>query len=58
MRQDEYIRLYKACLAMTKQSPTPDVQARWHVMAEVWLKRATEECSPSGRRALNRDAAA
>ena len=51
MRHDEYHRLHKACLAMAKQSPTPDVQARWQAMAEVWLKRATEGCSPSGRRA-------
>ena len=51
MRHDEYRRLHEACLAMAKQSPTPDVQARWQAMAEVWLKRATEECSTSGRRA-------
>jgi hypothetical protein len=51
MRHDEYHRLHKACIAMAKQSPTPDVQARWKAMADVWLKRATEECSPSGRRA-------
>jgi hypothetical protein len=49
MRPDEYRRLHEACLAMAKQSPTPDVQARWQAMAEVWRKRATEE--PSGRRA-------
>jgi hypothetical protein len=39
MRSDDYHRLHKACLAMAKQSPTPDVQARWKAMAEVWLKR-------------------
>jgi hypothetical protein len=33
MRHDEYHRLHKACLAMAKQSPTPDAQARWQAMA-------------------------
>ena len=51
MRHDEYHRLHTACLAMAKQSPTSDVQARWQAMADMWLKRATEECSTSGRRA-------
>ena len=51
MRHDEYHRLHAACLAMAKQSPTSDVQARWQAMADVWLKRATEERSPSARRA-------
>ena len=58
MRHDEYHRLHTACLAMAKQSPTSDVQARWQAMADMWLKRATEECSQSGRRAHNRDTAA
>jgi len=58
MRSDDYHRLHKACLAMAKQSPTPDVQARWKAMAEVWLKRATEERSTSRRRAHNTRTAA
>jgi len=53
MRHDEYRRLHAACLAMAKQSPTPDVRARWQAMADVWLKRATEECERPGRRAHN-----
>jgi hypothetical protein len=36
-------RLHAACLAMAKQSTTPDLQARWQAMADAWLKRANEE---------------
>jgi hypothetical protein len=43
MRSDEYFRLHAACLAMAKQSANADVQARWLAMAEIWLKRATEQ---------------
>jgi hypothetical protein len=43
MRPDQYRRLHAACVAMAKQSTTPDVQTRWQAMADAWLKRATEE---------------
>jgi hypothetical protein len=43
MRSDEYCRIHAACLAMAKQPGKAEVQARWLAMAEVWLKRATEQ---------------
>jgi len=45
MRPDDYsryCRLHAACLAMANQSIVADERARWLVMAEAWLKRATE----------------
>jgi hypothetical protein len=58
MRHDEYRRLHAACLAMAKQSLTPDVQARWLAMANEWLKLAAEEGSRSRRGAHNTGTAA
>lgn len=54
MRPDDYARysrIQAACLAMAKQSVSPEVQARWFALAEAWLKRATEVrvISVSGR---------
>jgi hypothetical protein len=43
MRDDEYLRLYKACLAMAAQSTDAYEQARWLAMADTWLKRATKQ---------------
>jgi hypothetical protein len=42
MRRDEYFRLHAACLAMAKQTTEPKLQDRWSLMADAWLKRATE----------------
>ena len=42
MGHDEYRRLHAACLAMADQCRELEVQARWLVMADAWLKRATE----------------
>ena len=39
MCNDEYRRLYEACLAMAAQSSDADVRARWLAMAEVALKQ-------------------
>jgi hypothetical protein len=39
MRNDEYRRLYEACLAMAVQSTDADVRARWLAMAEEAAKQ-------------------
>ena len=35
MHSDEYRRLHAVCLIMAEQSNLPDVQARWHALAQA-----------------------
>jgi hypothetical protein len=41
MRSDDYRRLHGACLIMAQQSKSPQVQARWLLMAQACLRRAS-----------------
>jgi hypothetical protein len=42
LHSQDYHRLHIACLAMAKQSASPEVKARWLAMAEAWLQRSME----------------
>jgi hypothetical protein len=45
MRTEDYRRLRAVCLAMARQSQSPNVQARWFELAEVeaaGMKRAAD----------------
>jgi hypothetical protein len=41
MRADDYRHLLAVCLAMARQSESPDVQARWFKLAEAWSRRSS-----------------
>jgi hypothetical protein len=42
VNNDEYRRLYAACLAMARQSSLPNVRDRWLAIAAVWLERSAD----------------
>jgi hypothetical protein len=39
MRPDEHRRLWEECMAMARQSNSPNVEARWLALAQAWSRR-------------------
>jgi hypothetical protein len=54
MRPDEHRRLREECMAMARQSNSPNVQARWLALAQAWSRRCdNRNVNPSNVIRLN-----
>jgi hypothetical protein len=56
MRPGEHRRLREECMAMARQSNSPNVQARWLALAQAWSSRRDNgSANPSNVIRLNFD---